>query len=97
MKIYQMHTYQEMKFISSVMPKIIVRKQLLTHLPKYLTQICSIRDRTDENNISMFKAEKNHLIQEERKQYLEDNDRLKHLHQYYYIHEIIDTYNQNIR
>ena len=39
----------------------------------------------------------NHIPEEERKQYLEDNDRLKHLHQYYYIHEIIDAYNQNIR
>ena len=39
----------------------------------------------------------NHIPEEERKQYLEDNDRLKHLHQYYYIHEIIDTYNNNIR
>ena len=39
----------------------------------------------------------NHIPEDERKQYLEDNDRLKHLHQYYYIHEIIDTYNQNIR
>ena len=39
----------------------------------------------------------NNIPEDERKQYLEDNDRLKHQHQYYYIHEIIDTYNQNIR
>jgi tetratricopeptide (TPR) repeat protein len=39
----------------------------------------------------------NHISEDERNEYLEDDNRLANLHQYYYIHEIIETYNQNIR
>ena len=39
----------------------------------------------------------NHIPEEERKEYLQDDKRLDHLHKYYYIHKIIDEYNQNIR
>jgi hypothetical protein len=33
----------------------------------------------------------------ERSEYLEDQKRMDHLYKYYYIHEIIEAYNQNIR
>ena len=39
----------------------------------------------------------NHIPEDERTEYLEDENRLERFHKYYYIHEIIDTYNQNIR
>jgi hypothetical protein len=39
----------------------------------------------------------NHIAEDERTEYLEDENRLERFHKYYYIHEIIDTYNQNIR
>ena len=39
----------------------------------------------------------NHIPENERAQYLKDDSRGKHLHKYYYIHEIIEAYNQNIR
>ena len=39
----------------------------------------------------------NHIPEEERKEYMQDDKRLDHLHKYYYIHEIIEAYNQNIR
>jgi tetratricopeptide (TPR) repeat protein len=39
----------------------------------------------------------NHIPENERTVYLKDDLRSKHLHKYYYIHEIIETYNQSIR
>ena len=39
----------------------------------------------------------NHISMEEKNKFLLDNDRLKNIHKYYYIHEIIDEYNQHIR
>jgi tetratricopeptide (TPR) repeat protein len=39
----------------------------------------------------------NHIPENERAKYFEDDSRSKHLHKYYYIHEIIETYNQSIR
>ena len=39
----------------------------------------------------------NHIPEEDRNEYLMDDNRLDYLHKYYYIHEIIETYNQNIR
>ena len=39
----------------------------------------------------------NHLSKDEKNKLLSDTDRTKNIHRYYYIHEIIDTYNQNIR
>ena len=39
----------------------------------------------------------NHIPENERTGYLQDDARSKHLHKYYYIHEIIETYNQSIR
>ena len=38
-----------------------------------------------------------HITKDKRDKYLSDNERTKNLHKYYYIHEIIETYNQNIR
>jgi len=38
-----------------------------------------------------------HIPENERTGYLQDDARSKHLHKYYYIHEIIETYNQSIR
>ena len=39
----------------------------------------------------------NHISEDERDEYLQDDKRLEHLHKYYYIHEIIEEYNQHIR
>ena len=39
----------------------------------------------------------NHIPENERTEYLKDDSRGKHLHKYFYIHEIIETYNQSIR
>ena len=39
----------------------------------------------------------NHIPEDERAEYLENENHLENLPKYYYIHEIIDTYNQNIR
>ena len=39
----------------------------------------------------------NHIPENERTEYRKDDSRAKHLHKYYYIHEIIETYNQSIR
>ena len=39
----------------------------------------------------------NHIPENERTEYLKDDSRGKHLHKYYYIHEIIEAYNQSIR
>ena len=39
----------------------------------------------------------NHIPEDERKDYLTDDKRMEHLHKYYYIHEIIEEYNQHIR
>jgi tetratricopeptide (TPR) repeat protein len=39
----------------------------------------------------------NHIPEKEKTDYREDEKRLDHLHKYYYIHEIIEAYNQNIR
>jgi TolB-like protein len=39
----------------------------------------------------------NHISMEEKNKFLLDNDRLNNIHKYYYIHEIIDEYNQHIR
>ena len=39
----------------------------------------------------------NHIPIDERTEYLKDENHLKNLHKYYYIHEIIETYYQNIR
>ena len=39
----------------------------------------------------------NHIPEDERTEYLENENHLENLPKYYYIHEIIDTYNQNIR
>ena len=39
----------------------------------------------------------NHILKEEKNKFLFDNDRLKNIHKYYYIHEIIEEYNQHIR
>ena len=39
----------------------------------------------------------NHLSEDERNEYLKDDSRGKHFHKYYYIHEIIEEYNQHIR
>jgi len=36
----------------------------------------------------------NHLSEDERNEYLQDDKRLEHLYKYYYIHEIIEEYNQ---
>jgi hypothetical protein len=39
----------------------------------------------------------NHISEDERDEYLQDDKRLEHLYKYYYIHEIIEEYNQHIR
>ena len=39
----------------------------------------------------------NRISKDEKDKYLSDNEPTKNLHKYYYIHEIIDTYNQTIR
>ena len=39
----------------------------------------------------------NHIPENERTEYLKDDSRSKRLHKYYYIHEIIEAYNQSIR
>ena len=39
----------------------------------------------------------NHIPENEKTDYREDEKRLDHLHKYYYIHEIIEEYNQHIR
>ena len=39
----------------------------------------------------------NNIPEYKRNEYQEDENRRKHLHKYYYIHEIIEAYNQNIR
>ena len=39
----------------------------------------------------------NHIPENDRTEYLKDNLRSKRLHKYYYIHEIIEAYNQSIR
>jgi tetratricopeptide (TPR) repeat protein len=39
----------------------------------------------------------NHILMEEKNKFLSDTDRTKNIYKYYYIHEIIDTYNQTIR
>ena len=39
----------------------------------------------------------NHILMEEKNKFLSDTDRTKNIHNYYYIHEIIETYNQTIR
>jgi hypothetical protein len=39
----------------------------------------------------------NHIPEDERTEYLKDENHLENLHKYYYIHEIIEAYNQNIR
>ena len=50
------------------------------------------------NKAQRFLTDAYHHIQEdELTEYLQDENRLEHLHKYYYIHEIIEAYNQNIR
>ena len=39
----------------------------------------------------------NHISEDERDEYLQDDKRIEHLYKYYYIHEIIEEYNQHIR
>ena len=39
----------------------------------------------------------NHIPENERIEYRKDDSRSKRLHKYYYIHEIIEAYNQSIR
>ena len=38
-----------------------------------------------------------HIPEDERTEYLQDEKRMENLHKYYYIYEIIEAYNQNIR
>ena len=39
----------------------------------------------------------NRISEDKINKYLNDSNRINNLHKYYYIHEIIDTYNQTIR
>ena len=46
--------------------------------------------------LTIYKSKIN-LKEDERNEFLQDDKRLEHLYKYYYIHEIIEEYNQHIR